>query len=900
MKFWPPMDYVDLTGQPRGIGVDFIALFNKRLNGSLEIVQDEWPVLLEKLQKGEIEALMDITPTEQRELEFKFTSPYVVVPHVIFARKDGPYYSNLADLSGKTVSLEQGFYIEREIRQKYPDITIKSYAKTSDALDAALKGEADAYVGNRAVATYIIRNELIENLQQQGKLKGTASVNAIAVREDNPLLHQILQRTLDSLSLAEQQAITRDWIEDPQRKMQLTADERAWLKAHPVIRVAADVGFPPIEYVGKDDRFSGLAMDYLKELSSTLGVSFDTSSRLDWNSSVKKVANRELDIFSAAASTVQRKEIAIFTDPYIRLPQVIFSLDSVPYIDGLSGLKGKKVAVVRGYAVTDHLKAGNWDVELLEVKDVHEGLDLLQAREVDAYIGSILITSYAMREKGLTNIRVAGQTPFKNGLAMGVRKDWPEFAIILQKALNSIPAEKHQQLLQKWIGLKIEPAINYTLILQLAAAGVVLLLLFFAWNAYLQKRMEVQRKRYRLLQEQLRQSQKMDAVGQLTGGIAHDFNNILAIILGNLELLHESLDVQKDDKAAGRIEAAFVGARRGAELTRKLLNFSRRDREGTKRICINDFVRNVEDLLGKSLTVAIDIECHLAEDLWQVDADPGDLQDAIVNLSINARDAMPDGGLLIFETMNKVLDTDYVKLNPQGRPGEYVMLSVSDTGDGMPASVRDRVFEPFFTTKSVGKGTGLGLSMVYGFVKRSHGHMEIYSEVGEGTTFRLYLPKAVKERRKQSRAVGKRISLPRGSETVLVVDDEDHLTHIAVSYLENLGYKTIAARGPKEALEILNGAMAPVDLLFSDVVMPGGMDGFELARKAREVIPGLKVLLTSGFTKKREKIGRSDTQEQAALARTLLSKPYSREELAIAVRSALDNSQEPEAEVQKA
>ncbi|MEP3245822.1 MAG: transporter substrate-binding domain-containing protein [Sneathiella sp.] len=891
MKFWPPMDYIDSDGNPKGIGADFISLFNRRLNGSLEIVQDSWPVLLKKLRDGELDALMDITPSIGRRSEFNFTSPYLVIPHVIFAAKDGQEYQTLEDLAGKTVALEKGFFLDQEIREKHPSIEIKEFMTTSDALDATIKGAADAYVGNRAVALYIIRNELIENLKQHGKLEGTASVNAIAIRKELPILHDILQKTLDSVTSAERRAITQDWVEDPGRKLRLSGREREWLKAHPVIRVAADTHFPPVESIGQDGIFSGIAMDYLAELTSILGVTFDTSSHQNWASSVEKVKEKELDMFSAVAKTAKRKDIAFFTDPYIKLPQVIFALDNVPYINGLAGLKNRKVAVVKGYAVADHLKAGNWGIDILEVAHVTEGLEKLQQRKVDAYIGSILVTSAALRENGLTNIRVAGQTPFENELALGIRKDWPEFAAILQKALRTIPDETRQQIMQKWIGLKISEKTDYTLFWQLAGGGIVVFCIFLGWNAYLQHRMRLQKKSYQVLEQQLRHSQKMDAVGQLTGGIAHDFNNILAIILGNLELLHESLNKERDNEAKGRIDAALMGTRRGADLTRKLLNFSRNDTEGAKCINVNEFVQNLEGLLKKSLTVTIDIEFELSDELWTVDVDPGDLQDALINLSINARDAMPEGGSLVFSTQNKILDTDYARLNPQAKAGEYVMLSVSDTGQGMSSDIKEHVFEPFFTTKAQGKGTGLGLSMVYGFVKRSQGHIEIYSEIDEGTTFKIYLPRAEQEKRQRFKSQAREHNLPGGSESILVVDDEEILVHIAVSHLNSLGYKTMTAHNVDEALRLLKSEHK-FDLLFSDVVMPGGAGGFELAQEARALHPELKVLLTSGFAKTRNKAQGRKSPEVAEFSGSMLAKPYSKEELAIVVRRVIDNPEE--------
>ncbi|MCW9035869.1 MAG: PAS domain S-box protein [Rhodospirillales bacterium] len=384
----------------------------------------------------------------------------------------------------------------------------------------------------------------------------------------------------------------------------------------------------------------------------------------------------------------------------------------------------------------------------------------------------------------------------------------------------------------------------------------------------------------------LRQSQKLEAIGQLTGGIAHDFNNILGIIQGNLELLQRK--IPNDQSALDRLSKALSGTKRAAKLTEKLLGFSRPEAHGTQLTSINEFIRNMEELITKSLTVSIKVESHLAEDLWFVKIDPGDLEDAILNLALNARDAMPDGGTLVIETANKTLDENYAQRNQTGQAGDFVMFSVSDTGMGMSPEVKERIFEPFFSTKEAGKGTGLGLSMVYGFTQRSNGHIKIYSELDEGTTFRIYLPRARRSDELQDTPQGAIEDLPHGTETILVVDDENALAEVATLHLKELGYNVLIANQAIEALEILE-QMPEIDLLFSDIVMPGGMDGYQLAIKATKKYPNLKILLTSGFTKKREEQLNQNNQLIASLASNLLNKPYNKIELATSIRQTLDH-----------
>ncbi len=385
--------------------------------------------------------------------------------------------------------------------------------------------------------------------------------------------------------------------------------------------------------------------------------------------------------------------------------------------------------------------------------------------------------------------------------------------------------------------------------------------------------------------QQVRQAKKMEAIGQLTGGLAHDLNNVLAIISGNVEIL--KFLRPGDAELAKHSDAAITGVKRASELTRKLLDFSRTDAAETKRVTANEFIKGMENLIAKSLTPAISLGMDLSDDPWMVEIDPGDLEAALLNLALNSRDAMPDGGSLVVETANKVIDQDYVRHNPESSAGEFVMISVSDTGIGMTPEQTEKAFEPFFTTKEVGKGTGLGLSTVYAFVQRSGGHVKIYSEPGQGTTVRLYLPRSRGQADTLEPTVSDTGALPRGDETILIVDDEVHLLKAAVSILGSLGYRTVTATGSKEAQEILRRDPS-IDLLFSDVIMPGNLDGYHLAIEAVNERPDLKVLLTSGFTRRREEFLNGEKRIASELAKTLLQKPYNMSELAIAVRHALD------------
>ncbi|MCA1326702.1 PAS domain S-box protein [Herbaspirillum sp. alder98] len=393
----------------------------------------------------------------------------------------------------------------------------------------------------------------------------------------------------------------------------------------------------------------------------------------------------------------------------------------------------------------------------------------------------------------------------------------------------------------------------------------------------LEQRVEERTGELLAMQETLRHSQKMEALGKLTGGVAHDFNNLLQVISGNLQLLARELG--GDARAGRRIANALAGVARGARLASQLLAFGRRQPLEPKVLNLSRLVMGIDDMLRRALGEAIEIETVTAGGLWNTFADPAQVENALLNLAINGRDAMTQGGRLTIELRNAWLDDVYAGAHAELRPGQYVMLAVSDTGSGIPPEVLEHVFEPFFTTKPEGQGTGLGLSMVYGFAKQSGGHVAIYSEPGQGTTVKLYLP-----RNEQAEDVANDSPVQPaegGNETVLVAEDDDEVSATVVELLSELGYRVLKARDAEAALSIIESGIA-IDLLFTDVVMPGKLKSPEMARKARERIPGLAVLFTSGYTD--NAIVHGGRLEPGV---ELLSKPYTREALAHKVRSVL-------------
>ncbi|HEY9051089.1 MAG TPA: PAS domain-containing protein, partial [Gammaproteobacteria bacterium] len=385
---------------------------------------------------------------------------------------------------------------------------------------------------------------------------------------------------------------------------------------------------------------------------------------------------------------------------------------------------------------------------------------------------------------------------------------------------------------------------------------------------------------HRFTEEALRRSQKMDAIGQLSGGIAHDFNNQLGVVIGYLDMLKRQMDENKPQFQW--LETASKATLRCMDLTRQLLSFSRKQVKEKEQLNLNDCIVDMQTMINRSLTPQIRVDYFLADDLHNTLLDKGEFQDAMLNLVINARDAMPQGGVLRIETHNENIDKVQANRLLNIAPGKYIHVVISDNGKGMSKDVMEHIFDPFFTTKPTGKGTGLGMTMVYGFVNRYDGQIKIYSELGKGTKINIYLPELKPTDEVKVENIKNTREFPGGSESILIVEDEPDLLQLAAHYLDDLGYQILEAQDASHALSMLE-KHPEIDLLFSDVLMPGGMNGYELAEQVLSIKPGIKILLTSGFVSDNIKNGLFQQY-----ANDLLVKPYRKDVLAKRIRDVLD------------
>jgi two-component system sensor histidine kinase/response regulator len=457
MNAWPPMNYVDDQGEPQGIGVAFIKALNKRLGNRLHIVSGSWKENFEAVKAKRLDALMDITPRPSREAHFHFTRPYIDVPHTFFIRRDHPYVESMNDLTGKTVGVEQGFYIVDVLKEKYPTIEVREYNNTSDALDALTKGEVDAFIGNRAVAMLIINNELITNIKATGKVRETSSINAIGVRKDWPILRNILQKALDNISAEERSQIITlqnfDLLKEESKHTPplLTSEQLAWLDKHKPFQIGVMDSWPPFNFVDEQGISNGIGIEYIAALNKRLGNVLQPVSG-EWKRIYDDIVEKRLDLIMDITPKPSRDRFFNFTTPYLKVPHVIVAPTSSPYLESESSLKNKTLALELGFGNVRYFQQNYPNIKLKLFANTTAALDAVSRGDADAYAGNRVVALYLIERHFLTNLRIHGSlSKPASDLAIGVRKDLPILRDIIQRALDDIDLKEQRSITRHWV-----------------------------------------------------------------------------------------------------------------------------------------------------------------------------------------------------------------------------------------------------------------------------------------------------------------------------------------------------------------------------------------------------------------------------------------------------------------
>ncbi len=483
---WPPIDFMDRHGQHKGIANDMLQLLGQRLG--IEFRVDPGPTfkqMLEKIQRGELKVAASVTRSDERAGDLYFTEPFFTALKIIVTRKDKVEINTIEDLHGKTVAIEDGFSTMRTLEKEHPQIKLMPMESSRAALQAVSWGSADAYVGTRAVAQWLMQSEQLTNLHFSGDPGFGPAQQRFAVYKEpewQPFV-AILDKALASIDENERLQIQRRWLGGGEKErptspvIKLTAEEQAWLKEHKEMRLGVDPAWPPIEFFSEQNEYQGIASEYIAHLGKVLAVNMRPQKGLEWAEVIQKTKAGEIDLLSAVGKTRSREQYLNFTEPYLSFPLVIFARNDAAYINGLEDLKGKQVLVVKAGYMHDLLQQNHPDLLLMLVSDTDEALQLLVQGRGDVFVSNLMVASYVIAQRGFTNLKVAAPTQYTHDLHIAVRKDWPELIPLLQQALDSLSAEQKNAIQQRWVAIRYDLGVNYTLLWEVVTAA--LLIMFF-------------------------------------------------------------------------------------------------------------------------------------------------------------------------------------------------------------------------------------------------------------------------------------------------------------------------------------------------------------------------------------------------------------------------------------